>query len=138
MDNAIRFKKSRLERAAYLISFALACYWITVLDGAILIRVFLCIALLLLSYLLIFKHPDSEFLFVCPFKLTTTGLVALSRAPDDPGEYRLKLLQRLPWCMRIELISPLGKTRLLVWKDSLSKDNWRRFRRHLNELTPEQ
>lgn len=136
MDSSIQFKKSRLEIAFYLVCVVLACYAVPAAELSHLGRGVFIAALGGLIGLTVVQYRQGKYLSG-GYRLTGAWLVAIeSNAADESRKYQPKLLQRLPWCLSLELSDTDGSFRQIVWKDSLNPDDWRRFRAFLTELAP--
>lgn len=134
MDSAIRFKSSRLNGVLYILCLFMACYSIKQADVSALARLIALVGLILLVAISIRQYYRQKGLRGL-VRLTSEGLIPIEDSFDrSTRAYKARVLQRLPWCLNVELSDPKGKSRQLVWKDSLSADDWRKFRAYLAEL----
>lgn len=134
MDNAIQFKESLISALLYVLCLVIAGYSIYVADISLVLRLSAAIGLVFCAWVLIRRGRRIKGLRGF-FKLTTEGLISIEDHLDTTTTiYQARVLQRLPWCLNIELSHSAGKFRQLVWKDSLAADDWRRFRAYLTEL----
>ena len=131
MDSAIRFKTSRINVVIYVICLAIACYSILVTNLSFTLQL---AGLALLTLISIQQNRQTKALRGY-FRLTAEGLIPIEESLDKAAHrYRVRVLQRLPWCLNIEVKHCSGTFRQLVWKDCLAADDCRRFRAYLTEL----
>lgn len=137
MDGVIEFKSSRIERFFLLLCVALAFYWVGLSDTNFLIKLLFC--LLLTAILLVPSCKYGCIDLKGRYRLTEKGVLAIDNRINSNKLEPIKftLIQRLPWCLNIEIKTFEKRTRKLVWKDSLSPDDWRKFRQYMHELQSE-
>ncbi len=130
MDHAIRIRTSKLELAAQLSSGLLACYWLYLFHGPWWAKV---TALGLLLWVLIRSYSNwRNHSLKGRFFLTQEGLVqADTTASPKPAIYQLRLRQRLPWCLQLEVEANNKNFQTLIWRDALNRADWCRLRRYL-------
>lgn len=132
MERAVQFNNSRLDKIFYGLCLVLASYWLWSANIALSLRLVALSVLVVLAVIHCLRPSKG---LTGSYRLSSSGqLVSLTNTQlEEKKIYQVAAQQRLPWCLDIQFKS-MGETgRQLVWIDSLSSEDWRKFRVFLTE-----
>jgi|SaaInl5LU_22_DNA_1037371.scaffolds.fasta_scaffold21708_2 hypothetical protein len=132
---SIRFKSSQLGFVSRIISFALACYWISIVNIFWIFKIPLGLTLITIVGFTYRQYQSQKLIGI--YHLTDQGIFCAEEKLR--GELlHIRLLQRLPWCLQLHISNKNRNYKYLIWRDALDRGDWCKLRRYLSELNPDQ
>ena len=129
MDDAINIKISYIAIILYLLMSLVCAYSLYASLASLYVKLFFSFFILSCLFISLYKNRKAQ-LIRGIIRLTPQGLFPTNS--DIDNKFSCKLQQSLPWCVAIQLGDKGNTFDKLIWRDSLSKQDWRKLRAYLS------